>query len=183
MDFVNKLRPGLSSEQLVRVGQISTLILVVLASAWAPQIERFNSLWLYLQLVLGFICPPVVAVFILGLFWKRANADGAFYSLITGFFIAVFLILSSIYDLVPVVNEIHFLHMAFYLFCFCALVHVIISSSTAPPPAEKVKDYTWRREMLIEETEELKALPWYQNYRILSVILLVITALVVGMFW
>ena len=37
--------------------------------------------------------------------------------------------------------------------------------------------------MIAEETEELRGLPWYKNYRILAVILLIITALVVGRFW
>ena len=46
-------RYGMSSQQLVRAGQVSTLILVVLAAAWAPQIERFGSLFKYLQLVIS----------------------------------------------------------------------------------------------------------------------------------
>ena len=183
MDFVQKLRPDLSSEQLVRVGQITTLVLVVLASIWAPQIERFSSLWEYLQRVLAFICPPVVAVFILGLFWKRANASGAITSLLVGFVLAIFLVLSTIFDLSPALNAIHFLHMAFYLFLVCGLVHIVVSSITPPPPADKVAEYTWDKSMLSEETEELKGMPWYKNYRILSVILLIITALVVGFFW
>ena len=183
MDFVTKLRPDLSSQQLVRVGQITTLVLVLLASAWAPQIERFSSLWEYLQRVLAFICPPVVAVFVLGLFWKKANATGAITSLLSGFVLALFLVLSTVYDLAPALNEIHFLHMAFYLFLFCGMIHVVVSLSTAPPPADKVAEYTWSRSMLAAESEELKALPWYQNYRILSVILLVITVLIVGYFW
>jgi SSS family solute:Na+ symporter len=183
MDFVQKLRPNLSSEQLVRVGQITTLILVILASAWAPQIERFSSLWEYLQRVLAFICPPVVAVFILGLFWKRANSNGAIVSLLVGFFLALFLVVSTIYDISPLLNKIHFLHMAFYLFLVCGLIHIGVSLATPPPPADQIAEYTWSRSMLTEETEELKALPWYQNYRILSVILLILTALVVGFFW
>lgn len=95
MDFVQKFRPELTSQQLVRVGQFTTLILVVLASAWAPQIERFSSLWEYLQLVLAFICPPVVSVFILGLFWHRANSTGAIVSLLSGFVLALFLVIAS----------------------------------------------------------------------------------------
>ena len=80
MDFILKLKPNLSSKNLVTSGQIATVILVMLAAAWAPQIEKFSSLWEYLQLVLGFIAPPVVSVFLLGLFWKRGNANGAFAS-------------------------------------------------------------------------------------------------------
>ncbi|GJM33294.1 MAG: sodium/glucose cotransporter 2 [Saprospiraceae bacterium] len=183
MDFVQKIKPNLTSQQLVRSGQISTLVLVVLASAWAPQIERWGSLFEYLQIILSFICPPVVSVFILGLFWKRANANGAFVSLITGFLLAMFLLLSDIYDIAPAVNDIHFLFMAFYLFLFCGALHIAVSLATKAPDLEKVENYTWRKEIFQKETIELAALPWYQNYRYLAIILLVITAMVVGYFW
>lgn len=183
MDFVRILRPNLTSKQLVRVGQVSTLILVVLASIWATQIDKIaDTLWLYLQLVLSFICPPVVAVFILGLFWKKANGTGAIYSLVTGLILALFLLLSKSYVLAPSINDIHFLHMAFFLFLICMMVHVLVSlisgkgqNSTSP--------YIWTPAILREESEELKGVPWYKNYRILSVLLLLITAILVGYFW
>lgn len=195
MDFVQKLRPGLTSQQLVRVGQITTLFLVVLASAWAPQIERFSSLWEYLQLVLAFICPPVVSVFILGLFWKRANSTGAIVSLLTGFVLALFLVISSTIattadaagtappEFAAFLNGIHFLHRAFFLFVICAAIHIVASLASPPPPLEKIEEYTWKKSIFTAETEELKGLPWYQNYRILAIILLIITAIVVGSFW
>ncbi|MEL6805320.1 MAG: hypothetical protein AAFO91_16230, partial [Bacteroidota bacterium] len=82
MDFVNKLRPNMSSRQLVRRGQIATLVLVVLASVWAPFIGRYGDLFRYLQDILGYIAPPIVSAFILGLFWPRANGNGSFASLI-----------------------------------------------------------------------------------------------------
>lgn len=183
MDFVTKIRPDLSSQQLVRVGQITTLILVILASAWAPQIERWSSLWEYLQRILAFICPPVVAVFMLGLFWKRANANGAIASLLFGFLAAIFLIISAAFNLIPALNEVHFLHMAFFLFLACFLVHLLVSLATLPPPNDKVKEYTWNIGMFRAETLELKELPWYKNYRILAVLLLALTAIIVIAFW
>ncbi|MEM6723654.1 MAG: sodium transporter, partial [Bacteroidota bacterium] len=183
MDFVKKMRPNMTSEQLVRSGQIATVVLVVLASLWAPQIERFGSLFRYLQLVLAYICPPVVAVFILGLFWKRASGTGAFAALMSGFAIAIFLIISSAQELVPAVNEIHFLHMAFFLFLICMTIHMVVSLMTPPAGEEQIRDYTWRKEMFTAETEELKALPWYLNYRYQAIILLIVTAIIVGSFW
>jgi SSS family solute:Na+ symporter len=51
MDFVKQFKPELDGKQLVRVGQITTLVLVVLASMWVPFIEKVSdSLWGYLQL-------------------------------------------------------------------------------------------------------------------------------------
>ncbi len=191
MDFVNKFRPGMTSEQLVRTGQIVTLILVVLASLWAPRIAEFGSLWEYLQKVLAYICPPVAAVFIVGLFWKRANATGAFAALIAGFVLGGVIVASVVATrgenanppaFLEFINNIHFLHQTFYLFTICAIIQIIVSLATAPPPADKVRDYTWRKEMISAETEELQGLPWYKNYRILSVLLLIVTAIIVWIF-
>ena len=184
MDFVKQLKPELTSKQLVRVGQIATLVLVVLASAWVPFIEKVSdSLWGYLQLVIAFTSPPVVAAFVLGLFWKRANAQGAFASLMAGGAFAIFMIVSVSLDLVPGLNEFHFLAKANLLFVIAVVTHVVVSLLTAEPEAQKVAEYTYKKSIFIAETEELKGLVWYKNYRILSVILLIATSILVGFFW
>jgi len=184
MDFVRNINPSLSSKQLVRVGQIATLILVVLASAWVPFIEKVSSsLWVYLQLVIAFTSPPVVSAFVLGLFWKRANAHGAFSSLIVGGLFALFMILSQVYGWVPEINELHFLAKANVLFVLSVFVHMSVSLSTGKADPEKIEHYTYHREFFRQETEELRELPWYKNYRNLAVILLAITLVIVLYFW
>jgi len=95
MDFVQKMNPDISSQRLVRVGQITTLVLVIFAALWAPQIERFGSLWEYLQIVLSYIAPPVAATFLVGLFYKRANGNGSIAGLLTGFAIAAVMVVGS----------------------------------------------------------------------------------------
>ncbi|WP_299532297.1 sodium:solute symporter [Ulvibacterium sp.] len=184
MDFVKQLRPEMTSKQLVRAGQIATLILVVLASAWVPFIEKVSdSLWGYLQLVIAFTSPPVVSAFILGLFWKRANGTGAFVSLLVGGAFALFMILSAAYDISPYLNDFHFLAKANLLFVISIVVHITVSLLTGLPDEDQVREYTYKKEMFTEETEELSALPWYKNYRYLAIVLLVITTIVVGYFW
>ena len=184
MDFVKQLRPQMTSKQLVRAGQIATLVLVVLASIWVPFIEQVsNSLWGYLQLVIAFTSPPVVSAFLLGLFWKRANGHGAFISLLVGGGSALFMILSAVNDISPYVNDLHFLAKANILFVISMLTHIIISLITGAPDPQKVQEYTYKKEIFTEETAELKTLPWYQNYRKLAIILLILTAIIVGYFW
>jgi SSS family solute:Na+ symporter len=46
-----------------------------------------------------------------------------------------------------------------------------------------VADYTYKKSIYSAETIELKALPWYKNYRVLSIILLIVTTILVGFFW
>ncbi len=184
MDFVSKLRPGMSSKALVRAGQIATVVLVILAAVWAPMIETVaSSLWEYLQLVLTYIAPPIVATFMLGLFYKRANAHGAFFSLLLSYGLAVIFILMKTNDVAPELTNVHFTLQVPVLAVICAVLNVIISHATASPPAEKVENMTWHRRVFTAETKELKGMPWYQNYRILSLLLLVLTAFIVIWFW
>lgn len=184
MDFVRQWRPEMTSKQLVRIGQITTCILVVLAILWVPFIETVSdSLWEYLQIVIAYTSPPAVATFILGLFWKRANGTGSIVSLLTGFFLAIGTILSQVFGWFEAINEIHFLAKASILFVISILIHMGVSLATAPPPGAKVAEYTYSPALFREETRELRALPWYKNYRNLAMILLTVTAIIVGWFW
>ncbi len=188
MDFAVKLKPDLTSKQLVRIGQASTLVLVVLACLWAPQIEKAASLWEYLQIVLSFIAPPVAAAFIVGMFYQRANGDGAFYSLIFGALVSVVFVVMNVMvsrgSLEPnAFLEMHFLHRTFLLFVACAILNIVVSNLTPPPAPEKVASYTYSRSILDAETRELEGVAWYKNYRYQAVVLLVLTFLLVGYFW
>lgn len=183
MDFAIKIKPDLTSKQLVRIGQLSTLVLVVLACLWAPQIEKFSSLWEYLQLVLSFIAPPVAAAFILGLFSTKANGHGAFYSLMFGAGISVLFLVLDYNSVENWFTEMHFLHRTFYLFIICMLINYLVSGATSAPSEEQIANYTWRKSMIADETIELQDVVWYKNYRIQAVFLLIITFLLVGWFW
>ncbi|MFN3801954.1 sodium:solute symporter [Belliella pelovolcani] len=182
MDFVKNLKPGLSSKQLVRVGQFATVILVLLAAAWTPQIEKFDSLFKYLQMVVGLIAPPVVVVFIWGMFWKKGNANGAFYSLITGFVIAAILIVIKVSMPDLGISQWHFLHTAPLLFLICSVIYVFVSLRGPMPSDAQIADYTWKNSIYTDETAAISSLPWYKNYRILSVFLLIITFVIVWIF-
>ena len=172
----------MTNKQLVRSGQISTLVLVVLASLWAPQIGKYGNLFAYLQDILGYIAPPVAAVFIVGMFWKRANATGSIVSLGFGMIMAAIWVVGIIQGVDHWFFQLHFLLRTTVLFVICCIVHIGVSLASTPPPAVKTDGLTWSPALIAEETKELADLPWYQNYRILSVLLLIITAIVVGFF-
>lgn len=173
----------MTGEQLVRSGQISTLALVILASLWAPQIGKYGDLFKYLQDILGYIAPPIVSVFILGLFWKRASSTGSFASLMFGLAISVAWVFGIINEIDHWFFQMHFLLRTTVLFILCLLVHIVVSISSAPPTPDKLEGMIWTPSIIKEETAELAGVPWYLNYRYLSIILLVFTAIVVSMFW
>ncbi len=83
VDIYEKLRPGRSQAELVRVGRIATAAVVVCGIIWIPVMKAMagGGIYKYLQAVQGYLAPPITAVFLLGLFNKRINARGAMWGL------------------------------------------------------------------------------------------------------
>ncbi|MGH9799967.1 MAG: sodium:solute symporter, partial [Blastocatellia bacterium] len=151
MDFYKKLRPEASEKHLVNVGRVTTLVMVLLALLWLPMIGRIsNNLWIYLQSVQAYVSPPIAAVFLLGIAWKRINSQGALASLLVGFVLgAARFILEVIYAGQPLDGGflkfyvgMNFLHFAVLMFVICVGVLLAVSLVTPAPASDKVADLT-----------------------------------------
>jgi SSS family solute:Na+ symporter len=180
MDFVKKLRPQTTSVQLMWIGRTVTFVFMLAAAAWAPQIDRFPTLWQYLQSALSYIVPPIVALFFMGVFWKRANANGAVAGIIAGIVSAALFLGFNDAKWMP---PIHFLYVAAIIFALSCLAVFAVSLLTPPPPPEKVGDFTWQRKIYDRETIEISKLPSMWNYRYLSALLIAFLALILLLFW
>ncbi len=173
MDLACKLRPGMTSRQQVTTGSIAGLFIIIVAALWAPQIVRFDSVVKYFQQIMAYVAPPVVAVFMAGLFWKRATATGAFTGLISGLGIAVALMLGLKHT--PLAHW-NFLYVAPVLFVLSLAIIVVVSFATPAPSAAVVERFVWKPAFFREETRDLVGVPWFANYRVLSLLLLMAAA-------
>ncbi|MGD2272355.1 MAG: sodium:solute symporter [Desulfobacterales bacterium] len=175
MDFYRRLYPQTTPEKLMGMGRIFTFMFMVAAAAWAPQIDKFPTLWVYLQSALSYIVPPIVALFFMGVFWKRANGHGALAGVVTGVFTAaIFLIITP---------AIHFLYMAAIIFGMSCLAILGVSLMTPAPQDEQIDRYTWKRSIYDDESEELKRRSIFSNYRYQAFALLALVALILAAFW
>ncbi len=152
MDFYRHFRPFSSEQELLLVGRLATTAIVILAILWVPFIKYISSqIYIYLQSVQAYISPPIAAVFILGILWKRVNGTGAIWSLIIGAIIgAVRLIIELLFKagkiegvFLQLVAEVNFLHFAIFLFVVSASVLIFVSLITKPPLKEKVSGLTF----------------------------------------
>lgn len=180
MDFARRLRPDLGDRALVRIGRIVTLTFMVLSIAWVPVVAAIaDSLWQYIQSILAYAVPPIVALFVVGIFWTRANATGAMAGIIVGSLLGA----AMFYGIVVAKTvDLHFLLAAALLFVVSLVVVVVGSLFAPPPPPEKIADLMWRRADYDADTQELARLPAWQNYRYQAVALLLLTAAIVWSF-
>lgn len=177
MDLAKRLGPKLSNEQTVRIGRISTAGCLVVAMLWAPQLEHMHSLWQYLQSMLAYAVPPVVVLFLAGLFWRGANAAGAHATFAIGLLLGI---LAFVFNAVLQVTHFHFLYVAPALFLVDLGILVVVSRLTrGRGPRADLEALHWSRAAYDGESRRLHELPWWRNYRVQSLALLAATASIV----
>lgn len=181
MDFVQNFRPQTSQAALVTIGRITTVGALILACIWAPSIANFTSLYGYLQSVLSYIVPAIVATFLLGIMWTRINGLAAFTTLVTVIPLGVVAFIFN--EIVAEEPPIQFLYAAGVSFAVSLVVLIGISFLTGPPSdPERVREVTWSPQFWHEETEHLRGMPLWKNYRFWSVALVISTAIIVFIF-
>jgi len=148
-DVYKKLVPDASERKLVLVGQVSTVVLVAFGLLWIPLMKHVSdALYVYLQNVQAYISPPVAAVFLVGICWRRANAPGAISSLLVGFVLGMGKLVLQLYkdSLTGFWYQcatINFLHFAILLFGVCTAVLVVISLLSPPTAQDRLVGLTF----------------------------------------
>ncbi len=153
MDIYKPRRPNASERELVFVGRFVTVIIVILGILYVPFMQYLggSSLYQYLQKIQGYISPPIAAVFLLGVFWKRLNGLGALASLYTGFAMGVARLTLEFgrnaygWDLgaIEPLITMNFLHFAILIFAVCVAVLVGVSMATPAQSDQKLHGLTF----------------------------------------
>lgn len=154
LDIYQTVRRKASQRELLIIGRVFVVVMVAISIAWVPVIIEMQGgqTYLYIQEVAGYLTPPIAALFLLGVFWKRCNEKGAFWGGMTGFILGTLrLILAFTYrqprcdqpdDRPAFILKVHYMYFAAGLFWLSGLVAVVVSLCTAPPDDEQVRTTT-----------------------------------------
>jgi SSS family solute:Na+ symporter len=78
------IKPDANDKQLVRVGVLSTLVLMVFGILYSPMIGRMGGIFTYFQTVAAYIAAPIATVYLFGMFWKRTTPNAALAIMVGG---------------------------------------------------------------------------------------------------
>ena len=170
IDIVRRIRPGIADQRLVRIGQVTTIVVMLLAIAWSTQGDRFGGIFAGINQMISVLAPPISTVFLLGVFWKRGTATASLLTLTIGFGlgITVFLIdfpaasgaifgeytaataphthlVGQPVQLITHGLGIGFLLQAWWLFVMCSSIFVVVSLLTQAPDQDVVDRYCFSR--------------------------------------
>ncbi|XP_036970271.1 sodium/glucose cotransporter 4 isoform X2 [Acanthopagrus latus] len=155
LDLYHRARPKASERELMIVGRLFILVLVCVSLLWIPVIQTANSgqLFDYIQSVTSFLAPPITAVFLMAIFWPRANEQGAFWGLMSGLVVGLIRMVLEFSYQAPscgqpdhrpaILANVHYLYFALILMALTCLIIVAVSLATAPIPKEHLHRLTW----------------------------------------
>ncbi|XP_023334925.1 sodium/glucose cotransporter 4 isoform X2 [Eurytemora carolleeae] len=174
IDIWTRFRLKATDTEKLIVGRSFVVVLIAVSIAWIPIIVNYkqSQLFHYVQAVSNFLCPPITAIFLLGLFWPRLNEQGAFWSLIIGFAVGIVRFGlqfgykgpacgSGLQDTRPefviaTVDRFHYLHFGAFSFLLVGVISTIISLLTEPIPQARLYRLTYWTRFSKEIREELE---------------------------
>jgi len=131
--FVPFYAKDTSQKDLVKVGRITTIVLVIFGCLWAPIVGSFDSLYDYIQKFSGLIQPGILAAFMFGLLWKKVPAKAIIGGILLN--IPIYGTLLAIDSLVlPEDGKIAFLH---YMMITFVLISIFITVVTLKYPQKE----------------------------------------------
>lgn len=180
IDIFKKMYPNSSEKRLLNIGRLATVIVVILGMLWIPIMEKIGGgvLYEYLQSVQSYIAPPITSVFLLGILWKRVNAQAAITTLMFGLVAGTLRIIAELTapedstDLWSTFAHINFAHMAIFLFIACVIICVLTTLLTSPPDYDRIKGLAFDTDLSVENRE--KQYSWFD---IAASVLLVIVVI------
>ena len=158
-DIWKRWRPLTTEHGLVKIGRWTTVLATVLAIVLSPLFGHYDTIFKGLNVLICYIAPPITAVFLLGVFWKRAGGRAAFLTMMAGggigalaFFLDFFkdhiasketIASSPLWGLIYNVLLKDFMLASFGIFCICVGIQVIASLLLAEPLKEEARLLVW----------------------------------------
>lgn len=124
------INPTADDRATVRMGRISAVVALVIASVMAPLLGGIDQAFQFIQEYTGVVSPGILAVFILGLFWKKTTNKGAITGALVSIPIAMyFKVAPKGWSESAVFVDLPFLHQMGYTTLLTMLVIAVVSWS------------------------------------------------------
>jgi len=118
------INPNASDKVTVNTGRLTAVAALIISGILAPFLGNIPQMFQYIQEYTGLVSPGILAVFLMGLFWKKASSKAAIIGVVASIPVALLLKLSVV--------DLPFMDQMFYtmLITMAIIVGVSMTSST-----------------------------------------------------
>ncbi len=184
VDIVARLRPGTSDRAQVTIGRVSSVVVMLLAMAWSTQGGRYSSIFEAINAIAADLAPPITVVFLWGVLWRRGTKQASLCTLIFGFTMGAiaFILDLPAFGMEKIVTHrwgIPFMMQAWWMFCICSVIYVVVTLLTPAPAPESVNGLTWDHPLAAITQERFQGL---RDPRLIATVLAVTVAVLYYIF-
>jgi SSS family solute:Na+ symporter len=148
-DIVKRVKPETDDKKLIRIGQLSAVVVMIIAILWSTQGGKFSSIFEAINKIASALAPPVATVLLYGVFSKRGTRKASIYTLTIGLLLGV---ACFCFDFTPISGKMYLTHglgipfmmQAWWLFCICTVIYFTISMFTPKPDAQAIEECVWK---------------------------------------
>jgi SSS family solute:Na+ symporter len=166
-DLFKRHRPGLTDHQLVTIGKVTTVVGTVLAIVASPLFGHYTTIFEGINKLISYVAPPITAVFLLGVFWKRASGRAAFITLVAGMALGAVMFVVDWRG----IYQGDFMLIAFLLLVVCLIIMVVATHLFPETLKEEARPLVWEN---WREPLRGKCGSGFSDYRVMSAVMLVI---------
>jgi SSS family solute:Na+ symporter len=163
-DLFKRHNPAISDHKLVTIGKVTTVVGTILAIVCSPLFGHYPTIFEGMNKLISYVAPPITAVFVLGVFWKRASGKSAFITLIGGMLLGAVVFFLDWHN----IYRGDFMLIAFFLLVACVIIMVVttlIFPETLKSEAQLLVWESWREPLRGEAGGR-----GLGNYRVLAVV-------------
>jgi SSS family solute:Na+ symporter len=143
--YCKKFRPQADQREIRWIGRAMTLFIAVISVLIAISMESVGrDLFNLLQGIIAFFAPPMAAVFLIGVLWRKATSTAAFLTLVIGSIVSLSIGFCQFKNIPYEGYWPHYLLLSFYLFAglsaFMIGISLLTQKNSKPSPLPTLKD-------------------------------------------
>jgi SSS family transporter len=187
-DIWQRFHPETPERRMVIIGRAAAFVSFAVGIALIPLLDMYDNIFASIQLVISHVCPPITAVFLMGLFWGKASARSAKLTMWIGSATGVILFAlttfhkwlpdAAVWQWIPAfLYETPFMIMAFFMLAGCMMLQAILSFCLPKLPNEDPQRLYWANPL-----DALKSAGWpgLGDYRVIAALVI---AVMFGLYW
>ncbi len=187
-DLYRRFRPATPEHRLVLIGRLASLGAFLLGIGLVPLLDNYKSIFAGINDIIAHIAPPISCVFAVGVFWPRASAFSAKWTMWIGSLTGALVFAAKTFHvwqpaafswIWPFLYQTPFMLMAFYLLCLCILLQIVLTLARPKLAAEDPQHLFWPHPF-----DALKSPGWpgLANYKVLAAIVFVLMCVLYSVF-
>ncbi len=175
------IRKDASERQLVTFARWAGSVFLIFGALWAPMVGRFGSIFAYAQDSWALMLAPVMATFLLAIFWRKMTTAASLAALSLA---VPMLVLVYLRQFGGVLARFNIFNLSGIVFIISAALIVAISKLTKPPTRAGIETMLWHRELVSSLSRETKdAMPWWKRTGLWFGIVVAVFIVIYAVFW